>query len=448
MASSNSGAASTTERSYYDGDVDFDVLAEQDADFAAICRVSKDERWIDFQNPKVVQQLTKSLLKCDFGVSIQLPDDRLCPPVPVRWNYVHWIQELLDTTSDTYSDRYDPEREVIGLDIGVGASCIYPLLACSSRSSWRMAGTDIDQHSLSYARKNVDANGTSKRIKLAHTTTDSPLIPIDALKIEELDFLMTNPPFYSSTEDMQASYTAKTAPPSAVCTGAENEMICPGGDVGFVTRILTESLELRDRVQWYTAMFGKISSLQIVVAKLKEHDITNFAVTCLQAGYRTKRWAVGWSFGDYRPRNDVARHGELVQAVLPSPTAQTISVPLMDSKWAGEKVDEVIGELAVKWRWRANLSTGLMEARENVWSRSARRKRKFAEEGGKGPSNDVTMGGGDGEGSEDEDDDDIALAVKIVCKSEVVELRWLRGSDYVLFTSFCGFLKRALTSKA
>lgn len=44
-----------TERSYYDGDVDFDALAAKDADFAAICEVSKGKRWIDFQDPKIVQ---------------------------------------------------------------------------------------------------------------------------------------------------------------------------------------------------------------------------------------------------------------------------------------------------------------------------------------------------------------------------------------------------------
>lgn len=358
--------------------------------------------------------------------------------MPVRWNYIRWIQELLDTTSDTYSDRCDPEREVVGLDIGVGASCIYPLLACSSRPNWRMVGTDIDEHSLDFARRNVDTNGFSKRTKLVLSTTDGPLIPLQALKMEELDFVMTNPPFYSSAEDMQASYTGKQAPPSAVCTGAENEMICAGGDVGFVTRILEESLKLKESVQWYTAMLGKLSSLQQIVAKLKEHGITNFAVTCLQAGYRTKRWAVAWSFVDYRPRNDVARHGELVHAVLPSPTAQTIAVPLMDAKAAGGRIDAILKELDVRWQWRTNVSVGVMEAKENVWSRAARRKQKFASADEK-PAKDDKMRGGDNDG--------VGLAVKITCKLEAVELRWLRGDDYVLFTSFCGLLKRSLTGR-
>ncbi|KAI7619211.1 siroheme synthase middle domains-like protein [Hortaea werneckii] len=418
-----------------------------DPEFAAICKVSKNQRWVDFQDPKVVKQLTNSLLKHDFGLKLQLPDDRLCPPVPVRWNYIRWIQELLDTTSETYSDRYDPEREVKGLDIGVGASCIYGLLACKTRPRWLMAGIDIDAHSLKHARVNIETNKLADRIHLVQTDPDDPLIPLKQMQCETLDFVMTNPPFYDSMQDMQSSYTNKHAPPSAICTGSENEMICPGGDVGFVTRILDESLRLRDRVQWYTAMLGKMSSLQRIVVKLKENGVSNYAVTCLQAGHRTKRWAVSWSFRDFRPRNDVARHGELVHAVLPSPTAQTIAVPMMSAEWAGNKVDATVKEIDVRWQWRADIFTGFMETKGNVWSRAARRKKKFAGPT-EGENADVRMKNGDGAGSDEEDEEEVALAVKIVCKTEEVQLRWLRGNDYVLFTSFCGMMKRALTGKA
>ncbi|RMY69489.1 hypothetical protein D0863_06422 [Hortaea werneckii] len=440
-------AESSGGRHYYEGDVDFDVLAAKDPEFAAICKVSKHKRWVDFQDPKVVKQLTNSLLKHDFGLELQLPDDRLCPLVPVRWNYIRWIQELLDTTSDTYSDRYDPEREVKGLDIGVGASCIYGLLASKTRPKWRMAGIDIDAHSLKHARVNVESNNLADRIHLVQTDLNDPLIPLKQMQCETLDFVMTNPPFYDSMQDMQSSYTNKHAPPSAICTGSENEMICPGGDVGFVTRIFDESLQIRDRVQWYTAMLGKMSSLQRIVSKLKENGVSNFAVTCLQAGHRTKRWAVAWSFRDFRPRNDVARHGELVHAVLPSPTAQTIAVPMMSAEWAGNKVDATVKEIDVRWQWRADIFTGVMETKGNVWSRAARRKKKFA-----GPTEgenvDIRMKNGDGAESDEEVEEQVALAVKIVCKTEEVQLRWLRGNDYVLFTSFCGMMKRALTGKA
>jgi len=36
---------------------------------------------LDFSNPESVQQLTRSLLKRDFGLVVEVPGDRLCPPV-------------------------------------------------------------------------------------------------------------------------------------------------------------------------------------------------------------------------------------------------------------------------------------------------------------------------------------------------------------------------------
>jgi 23S rRNA (adenine1618-N6)-methyltransferase len=37
--------------------------------------------------------------------------------VASRFNYILWLQDLLDTTGDDYRDKYDPEREVVGLDM-------------------------------------------------------------------------------------------------------------------------------------------------------------------------------------------------------------------------------------------------------------------------------------------------------------------------------------------
>jgi 23S rRNA (adenine1618-N6)-methyltransferase len=403
------------------------------------------------------RQLTQSLLKYDFNLTIELPHDRLCPPVPVRWNYIRWIQDLLDTTSSAHTDHHDPEQPVLGLDIGVGASCIYGLLACTSRPSWKMAGTDIDAHSLEFAKKNVQTNGLSSRIRMRQTSPADPLIPIDALGVEEMDFVMTNPPFYASEEEFLASHNdshatsspslveerkneAKPPPPSpsAVCVGAPNEMICSDGDVGFVSRIVAESLVLRERVQWYTAMLSHMHSMQKIVALLKRHGVDNYAVTSLHPGHKTKRYAIGWTFRPLRPRNDVARHGELVLNVLPAATEYTAKVPLMSTRWAGQKVDEIMKGLHAKWMWRPILDAGVMQFRGNVWNRKARSRKKKADEAGQQMKDDV---------GDDDEEEDVALAVKISCKEEQVDVRWLRGHDHVLFMSFCKFLKDQLTGR-
>ena len=78
-------------------------------------------------------------------------------------------------------------------------------------------------------------------------------------------------------------------------------MVTPGGEVAFVSRIINESLALRDKVQWYSTMLGKLSSVMELLEKLQEVGNKNYAVTDLVQGNKTKRWAIAWSWRDWRP---------------------------------------------------------------------------------------------------------------------------------------------------
>jgi len=90
-------------RNLYASEPNFKQLAKQDASFAALyvlppvhlcpriesveqgqltlCCSLSDNGQLDFTDPAAVMQLTKTLLNLDFGLKIELPDDRLCPPV-------------------------------------------------------------------------------------------------------------------------------------------------------------------------------------------------------------------------------------------------------------------------------------------------------------------------------------------------------------------------------
>lgn len=57
-----------------------EVLRREQASGLTILSL-KSNGQLDFSNPESVHQLTKSLLKRDFGLAISLPPDRLCPPV-------------------------------------------------------------------------------------------------------------------------------------------------------------------------------------------------------------------------------------------------------------------------------------------------------------------------------------------------------------------------------
>jgi len=140
---------------------------------------------------------------------------------------------------------------------------------------------------------------------------------------------MCNPPFYESKAEMLTSASSKQRPPFTACTGSENEMVTPGGEVAFVSRMIDESLMLQDRVQWYTSMLGKFSSVSALVQKLREKGIDNYAVTEFVQGSKTRRWGIAWSFEDLRPSMSVARGvSSLQKALLPFPSEYVISVSI------------------------------------------------------------------------------------------------------------------------
>jgi len=138
---------------------------------------------------------------------------------------------------------------------------------------------------------------------------------------------MCNPPFYTSKEDMLASAASKQRPPFTACTGSETEMVTDGGEVAFVSKMIGESLLLQDRVQWYTSMLGKFSSVEIIITKLREKGVDNYAATEFVQGSKTRRWGIAWSFEDMRPRMEVARGlHSLPKALLPFPSEYSITV--------------------------------------------------------------------------------------------------------------------------
>ncbi|AEO55638.1 hypothetical protein MYCTH_2299692 [Thermothelomyces thermophilus ATCC 42464] len=423
-------------RQLYATEPDFRQLARRDPQFAAVLQ---DNGQLDFSDPAATMQLTKTLLHLDFGLKLDLPDDRLCPPVPNRHNYILWLKELMDSTSYEH-----PGRSLCGLDIGTGASCIYPLLGVAQRP-WRFIATDIDAKNLSYAERNIRLNGLQDRIRLLDRKPNDPLVPLDDVGIASaVDFVMMNPPFYASEEDMLSSANKKARPPMSACSGAPVEMVCDGGEVAHVGRLLRESLILRDRIQWYTSMLGKLTSLEVLVEQLRDHAIDNYAVTEFVQGSKTRRWALGWSFGPMRPAEHVARgmKASLWKKILPpSVTAELLVLPADQSVGPiTSRVQDIMGALELmSWVWEPEAAKGVGRTRENVWSRAWRRKKlREQQEGTKSKAHYDT--GSESEGCR------LGFEVRVVVgRSDTrVSLHWREGHDALIFESLCGFLQRKL----
>lgn len=323
-----------------------------------------------------------------------------------------------------------------------------------------MVGTDIDQASLDSARRNVASNNLGSRISIEHVSNASPLLPLTQLN-RHLDFTVCNPPFYSSDSEILESAKSKSRPPSAVCTGAENEMITPGGEAAFVQRLLDESLTHRTRVQWYTSMLGKLESVIALVTNLKTHDIDNFAVASLTpgSGTGTKRWAVAWSFHALRPAADVAVLGPShANIARPAVTEYDIPIRSGDKKAWLERVTAVLETwgILVECNDAEHVIFGL--AASNTWNRRGRRslKRRADEletdQALAHQSQDALPAPGRSgqrllpRRPNDSTGSPVLLGFRVTVGADAINLRWTEGRDALVFKSFHGALSRALLS--
>jgi 23S rRNA (adenine1618-N6)-methyltransferase len=115
------------------------------------------EASIDFANPLSVKLLNKAILHHYYGITYwEFPEKNLCPPIPGRADYVHYLADLL---AEGNRGKIPTGDNIKGIDIGVGASCIYPILGVTEYG-WSFIGTDIDRASLASSNKIVTSNPT------------------------------------------------------------------------------------------------------------------------------------------------------------------------------------------------------------------------------------------------------------------------------------------------
>lgn len=492
-------------KNVYRNGVSFAQLAKE---YPGLARCLKGTSSIDFHDPESIRQLANALLRKEFNLEVDLPGDRLCPGVPNRLNYILWLNDLLLDTHEERLSRGPPK--ITGIDIGTGASAIYPLLGCAQFQTWHFFATEIDSKSLSSATTNITQNALEDRVTLLDVSSSSTILPEEVITTHPhpIDFTMCNPPFYASINDMLSSAKKKSVPPLSACTGSTTEMVTDGGEVAFVNRMVEESLKLREKVRWYTSMLGKRSSVEKVVEKLKENGVGNYAVGEFVQGAKTKRWAVGWSFGDRRAGDHISRQptSHLLRSHLPFPTTYKIPLPIdaglstllprveqLMRKSCADFPTESFEWSSVRLQYFATMhdivenlySNGKGQTGGNTWARAARRRRGMLKKGvaegrvsevpqeprfgfaagifirSSGPTPAAKGNSGvQEEKKEDDEDQDmvdetdawdhdfISLPASSVepeaSKGSYVLLRWTTGVDHVTWESFCGMLRRKL----
>ena len=121
---------------------DFPQLVHSYAELAAFVQRNKfGDESIDFANPAAVKALNRALLLHFYGITNwDIPAGYLCPPIPGRADYLHYLADLLADGNGGVVPRGPAVRV---LDVGMGANCIYPIIG-HQEYGWQFVGTEID----------------------------------------------------------------------------------------------------------------------------------------------------------------------------------------------------------------------------------------------------------------------------------------------------------------
>lgn len=256
---------------------------------------------VDFSNPIAVKILNKALLKYYYGIkNWDFPDENLCPPIPGRADYIHYIADLLGEDNDNEIPIGD---KITCFDIGVGANCIYPIIGVTEYE-WNFIGADISVKSIKSAKKIVNANEVLKgKIECRFQKNPKNIFEGIIDKEEKIDLSICNPPFHSSSQDAQKGTKRKlenlsgkkVKTPKLNFAGISNELICEGGEYKFIHQMIIESKKFSKNCYWFSTLVSKQSNLKGIYKSLEKIEAKQIKTISLETGNKCSRIVV-WTF--------------------------------------------------------------------------------------------------------------------------------------------------------
>jgi 23S rRNA (adenine1618-N6)-methyltransferase len=256
---------------------------------------------IDFSNPKAVKSLNKALLISYYDIQYwDIPNNYLCPPIPGRADYIHYIADLLANNNNAII----PKGETVQvLDIGIGANCIYPIIG-NSVYGWSFVGTDTDNVALENCSKIIEKNPRLIDVISLQQQTDSRSIFKNIITAEDkFTFSICNPPFHASQEEATKATirkinnleNTKTTKPILNFGGQNGELWCEGGELGFVTQMIYESAKYPLQCLWFTTLVSKKENLSSLYKTLNKLGVVEIKTIDMAQGQKTSR-ILAWTF--------------------------------------------------------------------------------------------------------------------------------------------------------
>ncbi|MBP9186431.1 MAG: 23S rRNA (adenine(1618)-N(6))-methyltransferase RlmF [Bacteroidia bacterium] len=289
-------------RNAHNNRYDFALLIAACPELKTVVTINKyGDESIDFSNPKAVKLLNKALLKQYYNISDwDIPAGYLCPPIPGRVDYVHYLADLIAK----YNEGVIPRgKKVVGVDVGVGANCIYPILG-HQLFGWDFLATDIDDKALNNVQKIMDNNKSLQTsITLLKQTNYNNLLKGVIGKDVMFDFTICNPPFHASAEEAKQASTRKVSnlkgkrinKPILNFGGNNLELWCEGGEEGFISKLANESAAYGQQCFWFTSLVSKQTTLPVITKILNQLKATEIKVIEMAQGQKISRF-IAWTF--------------------------------------------------------------------------------------------------------------------------------------------------------
>ncbi|MFT6939910.1 MAG: 23S rRNA (adenine1618-N6)-methyltransferase, partial [Cyclobacteriaceae bacterium] len=256
---------------------------------------------INFSNPKAVKLLNQALLKHYYGIQHwDFPDQNLCPPIPGRADYLHHIADLLG--EDNFGKPPMGEK-IICLDVGLGASCIYPIIGVTEYG-WKFMGSDINPKSIKSAQQIVNSNLSIKGMIECRIQKNSRDIFQGIIsKEDKIELTICNPPFHSSKEEaLQGTRRKvknlsgnKAKMPELNFAGISNELIYDGGEYRFIERMIKDSQKFSKNCYWFSTLVSKQSNLKGIQQLLERTKAIQVKKIPMGTGNKASR-IIAWTF--------------------------------------------------------------------------------------------------------------------------------------------------------
>jgi len=281
---------------------DFNQLIKSHAELASFVKPNDyGDESIDFFNPKAVTALNTALLKHFYDIKFwEIPKGYLCPPIPGRADYIHYMADLL---ADNNQGEIPKGKKVKCLDIGVGANCVYPIIG-HQEYGWSFIASDIDELSIASASKITEFNPLlidSIELRLQNNPKD--IFRGVIRKGEKIDLVICNPPFHSSFEEMQKgslrklrNLKKKQVKKTVLNFGGQsNELWCDGGELEFVKKMIHQSKDFARQVQYFSTLVSKEAHLKSFYQELKRIQAKQVKTINMGQGNKVSRILV-WGF--------------------------------------------------------------------------------------------------------------------------------------------------------